>query len=440
MNIVCASAGLVWHESPQKGILNVRDGGFEEILLDLSVCCSAAELENLGKERKVSGAVLNQKKEETVRISEHPEQLCSFQQRLFEECGKESIRIPAARAPYLNRNTKRKDLGALIVRLAEESIRACGQAGCQYLIVRPLFSGIERGSEWEVNRTFYLGLADLAKRNDVMILLENQCLDHNGMLSRGICAEASEAAAWVDRLNAERGEERFGFCMDVGVCNLCGQNMGEFAAVLGSRIKAVILRDCDGVRENAMLPFTCVDKGQFRTDWQNLIRGLREICFDGLLIMDFSGMTTALSPFLRPGLIKFAREISEFFKWQIAMKSVLMKYNRRVLFGAGNMCRNYMKCYGEEFPPLFTCDNNRRRWGETFEGLQIRPPEALKQLAPDCAVFICNIYYREIEKQLREMGIINPIEYFNDEYMPSFYFNRLEYWEEETADRKETGG
>ncbi len=439
MNIVCASSGLVWHKSPKKGILNVRDGGFEAIMLDLSGCCSAGELEDLGKERKISGAILNHKKEESVRISEHPEQLCSFLQRLFEECKKESIRIPAARAPYLNRNTKRKDLGELLTRLAKESIRASGQAGCKYLIVRPLFSGIERGSEWEANRIFYLGLADLAKQNDVMILLENQCLDVNGSLNRGICAESDEAVSWVDRLNAECGEERFGFCMDVGVCNLCGQNMREFAVSLGSRIKAVILRDCDGIRENAMLPFTCVDKEQFRTDWQNLIRGLREICFDGLLIMDFKSMTTAFSRFLRPGLIKFAQEIAEFFRWQIGMKSVLKKYDTRVLFGAGNMCRNYMKCYGREFPPLFTCDNNSARWGEIFEGLQIRPPETLKDLASDCAIFICNIYYREIEEQLQDMGIRN-IEFFNDEYMPSFYFDRLEYWERETTDREETGG
>ena len=290
--------------------------------------------------------------------------------------------------------------------------------------MRPLFSGIERGSEWEANRIFYLGLADLAKQNDVMILLENQCLDVNGSLNRGICAESDEAVSWVDRLNAECGEERFGFCMDVGVCNLCGQNMREFAVSLGSRIKAVILRDCDGIRENAMLPFTCVDKEQFRTDWQNLIRGLREICFDGLLIMDFKSMTTAFSRFLRPGLIKFAQEIAEFFRWQIGMKSVLKKYDTRVLFGAGNMCRNYMKCYGKKYPPLFTCDNNPKLWNTEFEGLQVKNPDELKTLPKDCGVIICNIFYREIENQLRAMGIEN-IGYFNDEYMPSFYFERL---------------
>ena len=111
------------------------------------------------------------------------------------------------------------------------------------------------------------------------------------------------------------------------------------------------------------------------------------------------------------------------------MKNVLKRYSKRVLFGAGNMCRNFMKCYGEEFPPLFTCDNNRARWGEQFEGLEIRPPESLKELPSDCAIFICNIYYKEVERQLREMGISNPIEYFNDEYMPSYYFDRLAYWE-----------
>lgn len=59
-------------------------------------------------------------------------------------------------------------------------------------------------------------------------------------------------------------------------------------------------------------------------------------------------------------------------------------------------------------------------------GLLVKDPESLKKLAPDCAIFICNIYYREIEEQLKSMGIDNPIEFFNDEYMPSFYFDRLE--------------
>ena len=89
------------------------------------------------------------------------------------------------------------------------------------------------------------------------------------------------------------------------------------------------------------------------------------------------------------------------------------------------MCRTYRKCYGETYPPLYICANSPDRWGSKFCGLEIKPPESLRELPEDCAVFICNIYYREIEEQLREMGIKNPVEYFNDEYMPAFHFDRL---------------
>lgn len=108
------------------------------------------------------------------------------------------------------------------------------------------------------------------------------------------------------------------------------------------------------------------------------------------------------------------------------MENLLKGHKSVVLFGAGNMCRNYMKCYGEAYPPLYTCDNNPRLWGTTFNGLEVKAPESLKELPKDCVIFICNIYYREIERQLRDMGIENDIEFFNDEYMPSFYFDRLE--------------
>lgn len=84
-----------------------------------------------------------------------------------------------------------------------------------------------------------------------------------------------------------------------------------------------------------------------------------------------------------------------------------------------------MKCYGEQCPPLFTCDNNQALWGTTFCGLEVKNPESLKTLPKDCVILVCNIYYREIERQLREMNIHNSIVFFNDEYMPSFYFDRL---------------
>ena len=307
--------------------------------------------------------------------------------------------------------------------LVLESIQICKEAGCKYLIVRPL---PVQTAAWEENKLFYLSLAEEAGKSNVTILLENQWRNLNGHLVRGTCSEAAEAAFWVDSLNQAAGEERFGFCMNVGTYNLCGQFMQEIAVQLGSRVKAVLLRDCNGQQENSMLPFTAVYSGQAQTDWLGLVRGLRESGFDGEMILDLADTAAVFSPILRPQLLTLAKAVAEYFKWQIGIENTLKKYGSVVLFGAGNMCRNYMKCYGEKYPPLFTCDNNRALWGTIFCGLEIKAPESLADLPKDCAIFICNIYYREIEQQLREMHITNPIEFFNDEYMPSFYFDRLQ--------------
>lgn len=420
VNIVCAPSGIVDMERPWQGISDIAGAGFENVLLDMAMCCSAGELENWGKELQEAGQKRAQSRKKLL-VSEHPEELYNRMKLMLDRCRKENLHIHIGRVPYLLRNTKQRDMGELLLRLAQESIQVCGKAGCRYVIVRPLFSCGKQEEGWAANREYYLCLAETARENHVTILLENQCRDVNGHLIRGICAEGEEAAQWVDKLNQEAGEERFGFCMDTGVCSLCGQDMQEFALSLGKRIRAVILRDCDGHTESAMLPFTCVAGGQPQTDWLGLIRGLREIGFDGQLILNFSDTAGVFSPILRPGLMQLAKSTAEYFGWQIGLENLLKKYSSIVLFGAGNMCRNYMKCYGDKYPPLYTCDNDKSVWGTEFCGLTVKNPQELKELPEDCAIFVCNIYYREIRKQLLEMGVKNPIEYFNDEYMPSFY-------------------
>lgn len=419
MIIAISSYRIISIEHPEKRTNDLAVSGFEHISLDLNIGCFESELENLGKEEK-----LREKIRESS-FAEKPSKMTECFSEMIEQCKQRCLDVSIARAPYLRRDTKRTDLNQYLLEIMEESIRFCSEIDCQYLVVPPLFAGVKKEEEWQINHDYYMRLGKTARESNVMILLENQCADYNGHLIRGICSDGSSAAEWVDMLNQESGEERFGFCMDVGVCTLCGQNMYELVLQLNNRIKAVVIRDCDGNSENALLPFTCAYHGQSQTDWLNLIRGLRKIGFDGQLIFDFADTAVAFSPLLRPQLFSFAKSVADYIKWQIEIENLLRKYKHIVLFGAGNMCRNYMKCYGEKFPPLFTCDNNSKNWGTAFCGLEVKSPECLRDIPEDCAVFICNIYYREIEEQLREMGITNPIEYFNDEYMPSFYFDRL---------------
>lgn len=418
MKLICSPYGIVSRDRPGQGLMDISGAGFQELVCDLSMVCSAWELENWGKEsRKALRGIL---------VSQKPEKLYEYLQPMLMKSREMALTYPIAVSPSLLSDTKRNDLNGLLETLAEESIKICGKLGIGYLVVQPLFAGVAIEKIWDTNRGYYLRLAKLAKENNVMPLLINQCRNINGHLVRGICADGGEAAEWVDRLNSEAGEERFGFCMDAGVCNLCGQNMYDFIHALGDRIKAVVIRDNNGSQENSLLPFTAVYKGKPQTDWLNLIRGLRDICYDGLLILNMADTAAAVSPILRPDLLRYAKSVMDYFKWQIEIESLLKKYSSRVLFGAGNMCRNYMKCYGEQYPPLYTCDNNKSLWNTEFCGLSVKPPEVLKELPSETAVFICNIYYREIERQLRDMGLQNPIEFFNDEYMPSFYFDRLE--------------
>ena len=279
-------------------------------------------------------------------VSDHPEELYSVMKPMLEQCTKKQLRCSIVMSPYLMRNTKRGDLNDLLRKMAEESIKICGQIGCRFLIVRPLIAGIPDSEVWEHNREYYLTLADCAKKYDVQILLENQCKDMNGRLVRGICADGYTAAEWIDRLNAEAGEERFGFCMDVGTCNLCHQNIYDFILPVGNKLKAVILRDCDGNTESDLLPFTTGKKRHTQTDWFSLIRGLREIGFDGELVINFAETARAFSHLFRPQLVKLAKSVAGYFKWQIEIEMVLKKYPPRVLFGAGNMCKNYMQSFG----------------------------------------------------------------------------------------------
>lgn len=384
MIISCSLSGITDVIRPGQGVTDIENAGFSNVFLDVGACCKESDLESYKK----------------------PE----YFEKLLAKCAEKMLQIPVLKASHLEM----------------EGIRLCEKTGSKYLIVSPLYADGEKAVLWEKNKEYYLQLAGSARECGVMLLLQNQCRSQNGHLVRGMHADAVQTAELIDELNTIAGMECFGFCMDTGVCNLCGQDMHEFVIALGSRIKAVVLKDCDGHQESALLPFTCAAMRQPQTNWLSLIRGLREIGFDGQLLLDMTDTASVFSPILRPQLLALAKSVMDYFEWQIEIENLLKKYGSIVLFGAGNMCRNYMKCYGEKYPPLYTCDNNQALWGTEFCGLEVKNPESLKELPEDCAIFICNIFYREIEKQLCEMGVKKPIEFFNDEYMPTFYFDRLE--------------
>lgn len=405
--------------------------GFNNMLLDLSMFCSSYMLEH--KEECYEKYLIEKAEgkhdddEEAIFMTNEPERMEELAERYhLPYLRSAGIQTTVAKAPTLLYDTERTDLDFLVQRLASESIQLAQKMGASYVIIEPLIKNIQEADDMDRNKQFYLSFAQLAKKLGVTVLLKNYYNTFNGHYLRSSLSDQYELKTLLDSLNTESGSDVFGLCLDVGVCNLLGQNMYEICNCLGSRIKAVFVRENDGVSDASLLPFTAVNNRQHKFDWLNLIRGLRLVQFDGPVIFGFDDTLYAHSHLLWPEIYRLAKQTADYLIWQISIEKTIKKYNKRVLFGAGNMCRNYMKCYGSEYKPLFTCDNNADLWGTTFEGLEIRNPSALLELPPDCAILICNIYYDEIEHQLRDMGVKNPIERFNDEYMPSMYTDRFD--------------
>lgn len=440
MKKVCAMAGIIFNpEKPGQSIHELKSAGMEEVMFDFGMFASVEW-------------ILRERQQEKSKWK--PQRTKEFYQKVAAQFLSHDFMPTIARLPFMDVSVRMQDIFSnrkrtysdpsspqreshtqdcailaqelidLTMQVNKDCIRACEEIGCENIIVQPLSVGLERGQEWEGNKAFLQELASCCKKEGTRLLLCNQCYDKNGHLIRGVCSDGEQAASWIDALNKEAGMERFGFCLDIGVCNLCGQNIQRMTSALDHRIQAVILTENDGQKNAKLLPFTSAYGRRSTLDWLSVLRGLREISYDGYLILETVDTTVAFSPLLQPYLFPVYKAVLDYFEMQIQIERDLKKYEHIALFGAGNMCRNYMKCYGEKYPPLFTCDNNPKLWGTEFEGLKIKSPEALRNLPQDCGVIICNIFYREIEAQLRSMGITN-IGYFNDEYMPSFYFDRL---------------
>ncbi len=413
MKVLSGIRGCVPGFRPKQGYNDLKKAGYQYLCLDLNLFCSEQEILQMGKPPKAN--------EQRVRdpITEKPELMLEYPQTLIQSAKDYDLQYEMGVSvihPYGERSS---DCAEFIFDVTISALKLCRQAGCPYLLVYPVSHDqmdLERVTKW------YERLIPEAKEQQVTILISNQVKYSEGHWVRGIFAEAEELSAWIDAENEKAGHEAFAVCLDTGSTNLCGQDNYELIRVLGSRIKAVIIRENNGHDEFSLMPFSYAYS---KPDYMGLIRGLREIDFDGLLWIDAAHSYASYSTMVRPALMNLIKETGDFLAWQIGMEQGLKRYPNRVLFGAGNMCRNYMKCYGESYPPLFTCDNNQSLWGEEFCGLTIKDPKELLSIPKDCVIYICNTYYREIDAQLREMGVTNPIEYFNDEYLPSYHMDRI---------------
>ena len=406
MQVVYQSSGVVDLWRPNSGLKKYVAAGLTSGVLDLTRLDWLFDSAKIKEQRRYANGSVE------MVLLDQPSEIDRLTRPYLERCKELGISLLLAVMPVCADYEEYLEQYEIFLK---SCMGLCAAYGISSIMIPPL------QADWTINRTFYDEIVTGAQDNKLQILLTNQVRNCNGHYIRGICCDAAEAVDWIDRLNQMRENKCVGFFMDMRNCNICGQNMYEFAVALGSRIKAVRVCDGDGQTPSSLMPFSCVSDRQSKVDWLSFFRGMRKVGFDGVLMLDAGDSAAALSTLLKTDFLRYEKRIGEYLQFQIEIERTIKKYSNRVLFGAGNMCRNYMKCYGKEYPPLFTCDNNSGLWETEFEGLVIKNPEELKKLPDDCAIFICNLYYEEIQEQLETMGLNNPIEWFNDEYLPLKY-------------------
>ena len=145
MNLICSPTGMLNPSCPKSSVMDLKDAGFKNVLLDLSMCCSPYELEHYGEPK------LEEEERDRTPISEDPSEMVFFFEKMHRACKEYGLSLPIARAPFLMRDTKQTDLTELLYQIHTECIRFCGKLGCQKLIIRPIFSGLSYGEEWEAS-------------------------------------------------------------------------------------------------------------------------------------------------------------------------------------------------------------------------------------------------------------------------------------------------
>lgn len=102
------------------------------------------------------------------------------------------------------------------------------------------------------------------------------CLENLG----GIAKNIDELNSYVDQLD----EACFGICLDTGHLNLHDKDQRNFILKAGKRLKALHIADNQGETDQHMMPY-----GRGNIDFDEVIRALREVDYEGLFNLEIPG-------------------------------------------------------------------------------------------------------------------------------------------------------
>ena len=172
-----------------------------------------------------------------------------------------------------------------LLSVVEKVCAVCQYVNCPAVVVHPYESG-QPEKDFAINLEMYRKLMPAARKYGVKICLENTFCVFNKRIVEGSTTHAEDNCYLIDTLNAEAGEELFGFCFDVGHANITGKNIRQYLNTLGKRLTVLHIHDNDGKGDKHLIPYTQTSDiwgAELATDWEGFIAGLRDIGYEGAL-------------------------------------------------------------------------------------------------------------------------------------------------------------
>lgn len=184
-------------------------------------------------------------------------------------------------APYYFLPTERyfdSDMTEIFIK----SVKATAWLGSKYIVIHPIiFKDPENNfmRAFDANKKFYGRLKSVALDYGVEIAIENLCAV-NELRTCGVPSSTSSAEKLGFLIDAMG--EGFCACLDTGHAFFCGESPAHFARGLGKRLKVVHLQDGDGLDDMHIPPTLGL------IDWQDFLKALVEIDYNGILNMEIS--------------------------------------------------------------------------------------------------------------------------------------------------------
>lgn len=237
-----------------------------------------------------------------------------------EAAAKYGLTFEQMHAPFPMLIKDHDDWSEKMTRITKNCMEICAKMGGKYIVVHPVSLAYEysKQEEYDFNVGLYKELISTARQCGVVICLENMFVEKNFHMMEGVCSDFRETADMIDELNAMAGEERFGFCFDVGHANLLGKNLYQSLVMLGKRVKILHIHDNDGLSDLHSLPYTFGRSWQgICTDWEGFLKGLTAIEYDGVINFETYRAMFNFPKELHPQVLSLIAATGRYFSKQI---------------------------------------------------------------------------------------------------------------------------